>query len=279
MIDNNALNKYKETILKDYPKLSLEDTFNFKCYKGIACFNKCCRDVNIFLTPYDVLRLRKGLNMGSEEFLKKYTDTLILDKKNIPAVILKMDKDNDLRCPLVSDEGCSVYDNRPWACRMYPVGMAQPNNDYTAKSEFYFITEEEMPFCEGLKENNEWTIKKWKEDQGSDEYDLKSETYKRIILHDFFLKNNGLTEQKTSMFYMASYNLDAFRTFVFESSFLDKFDVEEKLKDQMKSDDEALLFFGFRWLRFSIFGEQTIKINGEVVNNLKNELEAVDEQS
>ncbi len=40
----------------------------------------------------------------------------------------------------------------------------------------------------------------------------------------------------------------------------------------MKIDDEALPNFGFDWLRFSLFGENTLRIKGEVVEEKKREL-------
>jgi hypothetical protein len=62
------------------------------------------------------------------------------------------------------------------------------------------------------------------------------------------------------MFFMVCYNIDAFKAFVFESSFLDKFDVDETTQKRIENDDVELLKFGFQWLRFALFGERTVKI-------------------
>jgi len=32
-------------------QLALHDKFQFRCHKGIACFNKCCENIDILLTP------------------------------------------------------------------------------------------------------------------------------------------------------------------------------------------------------------------------------------
>jgi hypothetical protein len=61
------------------------------------------------------------------------------------------------------------------------------------------------------------------------------------------------------MFHMACYDLDTFRTFIFESSFRDRFELEPELEEQLATDDEALLRFAFRWLRFAMFAEPTMK--------------------
>ena len=52
------------------PALLTEDSvIRFQCYKGISCFNACCKHADVTLAPYDVLRLQKRLGMNSEEFL------------------------------------------------------------------------------------------------------------------------------------------------------------------------------------------------------------------
>jgi Fe-S-cluster containining protein len=39
-------------------------------------------------------------------------------------VKLSMGRDEGHRCPFVTDKGCSIYEDRPEACRLYPVGWA-----------------------------------------------------------------------------------------------------------------------------------------------------------
>jgi hypothetical protein len=61
------------------------------------------------------------------------------------------------------------------------------------------------------------------------------------------------------MFFMAAYDLDAFREFVFTTTFVKRFDLDDALVERLRTDDEALLLFGFRWLRFALFGEPTLR--------------------
>jgi hypothetical protein len=63
------------------------------------------------------------------------------------------------------------------------------------------------------------------------------------------------------MVYMACYDLDAFRRFVFESSFLDRFDIEERIQRRIRTDDAELTAIAYRWLNFSLFGEMTLQLN------------------
>ncbi len=271
-MDIDALDKWKETILKDYPKLSLDDRIRFACHKGLECFNQCCADVNIFLTPYDILRMKRRLHMTSDEFLSRYTYAITLDNKGLPAVVLKMEEDERKTCPFVSADGCTIYDDRPWSCRMYPIGIASPDKNARGnREEFYFVVDQELP-CHGFREEKEWTIREWKENQGADIYDSKGEIYKEVTLHEFFLRGNALTPEKRKMFYMACYNLDKFRRFLFESSFSRIFDIDKETMDRLGTDDDDLLDFAFRWIRFSIFGEGVLKVKERVLEEKRTEL-------
>jgi len=255
----DAVEKLKETILKDYPKLNKKSKFKFNCHKNISCFNKCCSDVNIFLTPYDIIRLKNSLKISSQEFLDKYTILPIDEKQRHPIVMLKMNNDENKSCPFVCSEGCSVYEDRPWSCRMFPLGVATPKNDsdYDDK-EFYFILEE--PVCKGNEEDISWTVEEWMKDQKVDDYSEMGELFKEISLHDYYKNGKPLEPAKLEMFYTVCYNIDKFREFLFESSFLKRFLVDEEEKNKIKTDDEELLKFGFNWLKYCLFGEKTIQL-------------------
>jgi len=277
MFDEIALKRWKEAILKEYPKLTKDDTFKFACHSGLECFNKCCADVNIFLTPYDVLRIKRRLDVPSGEFLDAHTQTIILDEKGLPAVLIKMRDDEGKTCPFVSPEGCTIYSDRPWSCRMYPLGIATPNRKQTTQDEFYFVVDHFSP-CEGFRQDRDWTVEAWKRDQGANEYELREKAFQELMLHDFFLNERKLTlsPRKSSMFFMACYDLDGFRRFLFESTFFKRFDVDDDTKKKIEVDDEALLEFGYRWVRFGVFGEDTqMKIKDDVADEAKKEIEAL----
>jgi hypothetical protein len=63
------------------------------------------------------------------------------------------------------------------------------------------------------------------------------------------------TEQAKQMFFMASYNIDKFRKFVFESSFLERYPMDERSLENLRSDDVTLLDFGLKWLKGILFKE------------------------
>ncbi len=259
--------KLKKSILNDYPRLGLEDNFKFACHPGVPCFNDCCADINIFLTPYDIIRMKNHLNISSNEFLEKYTLSPIDENQRHPVIMLKMNDDDKKKCPFVTDKGCSIYSDRPWSCRMYPLGLASPSESIKNEGEFYFLMRDD--FCKGFEEDGEWTIKGWIGDQGIEPYDDAGKLFKEISLHPFFDSGKSLSPQKIEMLYMVCYDIDRFREFLFESSFFDRFEVDEKTKEQIKNDDVELFGFGVKWLKFSLFGEKTIEIKDEAVKTAK----------
>ena len=251
-----------ERILHDYQRLTLDDKFTFRCGGDLDCFTNCCRDVAIVLTPYDVLRLKKARRMDSTEFLEKYTLPLLNSQQLFPVVILRMDPETK-KCPFVAERGCEVYADRPWACRMYPLGVAAPQNPTSADRPFYFVVEEEL--CHGHGRGPARPVREWIVEQGIEAYEMMGTPFQELTLHDFWSRGTALTPQQVEMFYLACYDLDRFRRFVFDSRFLALFEVDEARVEALRSDDEELLDFGVQWLRFSLFGEKTMKIRREIV--------------
>ncbi len=253
------LENLKEAVLKDYPHMKKESGFKFSCHKGISCFNMCCTDVNIFLTPYDIIRMKNRLKISSQEFLDKYTFLPIDESQNHPVVMLKMNDDERKSCPFVRSEGCSIYEDRPWSCRMFPLGVASPKESGEGgERDFYFMIEESV--CQGYLQQKDWTVADWIADQGVEHYSEMGELFKELSLHDFFKEKKQLTPAKLEMFYTVCYNIDKFREFVFGSSFLERFEVDEELVNEIKSDDEELLKFGITWLKYCLFGDKTMRV-------------------
>ena len=184
-----------------------------------------------------------------------------------------MEKDAAKSCPFLADGGCGIYSDRPWPCRMYPLGMASSKDtpDGWSGERFYFLMEEEG--CWGFKEAEKWTVREWLENQGVGEYDEWGEAYKELTLHPFFERGNTLSPEKMHMMYTACFDIDKFREFVFESTMLQRFEIDEDFIEGMRYDDETLLRFAFLWLRFSLFGEPTVKPKPNVIDAFKGNLD------
>lgn len=246
-------------LLKDKKTLTLADSFTFRCGRERACFNTCCADVNIVVTPLDVLGLARRLGMTTSVFRARHTVTLETRDLQLPVVALKMEDREGRPCPFVGPEGCTVYEDRPWACRMYPVGLAIPPARAGEEREpLYFLFEDD--FCEGRLDGPDWTVGAWREDQGVPERERLEEAFRRVVTHPWFIGGRRLDPRRQELFLMACYDLDRFREFIFESSFLRRLVVEPELAASLATDDLTLLDFSFRWVRFALFGEPTLKV-------------------
>ncbi|MBW1617003.1 MAG: YkgJ family cysteine cluster protein [Deltaproteobacteria bacterium] len=245
----------KEDLARINPvQLDGKSKLQFKCHKGLNCFTKCCRGINIMLTPYDIIRLKNRLQLTSEQFLAIYTKPELLEKTDLPVVTLKLLDDEEESCPFVKDEGCIIYEDRPTACRYYPAGVATLSNKEEHKDGFYFLINE--PHCEGFKEDNIQTITEWRKDQGVDIHDEINEGWTELLVKKrSFPKNIKLTDQSKKMFFMISYNIDEFKEFVFNSSFLKRYAIEDAVIEEIKKDEKALLQFGIRWLSHILFNK------------------------
>lgn len=242
-------------------KLSLDSKFRFRCHKDIKCFTRCCSNIEILLTPYDVLRLKKRLGLSSEEFLSKYTYVKIDDKSSHPYAMLMMRDDKDRTCPFVTDEGCIVYSDRPANCRYYPVGQGTLKKE-SAKGpvdkEFYFFIKE--PHCYGFDEKKQWTVASWRKDQEVDLYDEINKEWKGLQLRKNLPAHPELDEKKQMQFFMAAYNSDQFRRFIFESNFLKVFDIDDETIEKIRNDDVELIKFGVGYIKYVMMLEETLKL-------------------
>jgi Fe-S-cluster containining protein len=246
--------------LEGKKRLAQNETFSFTCHPGVPCFDQCCGDVNIVLTPLDVLQISRRLGMNTRDFLDEWTLNPVTKDLHLPVVMLKMKDGEGRRCPLLGEKGCSVYEDRPWACRMYPLGMAlPPARAGEEPAPVFFVFEEN--FCEGRHQDNcpQWTAETWRRDQGIADRDDLEAGFRELVSHPWFIGGRRLDPKRMHMFYTACYDLDGFRSFVFESSFRERFELEPDLIEKIRTDDEALLRFAFRWLRFALFAEQTMK--------------------
>jgi len=230
--------------------------FTFSCRPDIACFNSCCARLRLLLTPYDILRLKNRLGISSDVFLERYTDTVKVDYSPFPMVRLRMKKEDGQHCPFLSEQGCTVYEDRPGACRLYPLGRAAISSGDGTISEKFFIVKESH--CLGLGENRHWGLEKWMDHEGVTEYNEVNDEWLKIVTSRGLRGRGEALDKKLQMFFMASYNLDRLRAFFFKSSFFTHFKVSETRWQALKEDDLELLRFGFLWQRFSLLGEKTL---------------------
>lgn len=254
-------------------KLTLESNIKFRCHPGVECFTACCRGIKIVLTPYDILTLKNRLGLPAHEFLQKYTTPVYLEKTDMPGVALKLREDDENTCPFVTPEGCTVYTDRPSACRYYPVGMADfheggsdmgGGHDQNEEEKFFFIVKEDH--CKGFKEDKEWTVAEWRKDQGVDVRDEMNKEWLRLVMRrKSFGHQASLSEQAKRMFFMASTDLDHFRRFILESTFLDTYIIDDETVEKIKNDDVELMLFSFKYLANALFGAEGLTMREDKI--------------
>jgi len=237
------------------------DTFAFRCHPDVACFNRCCRNLNLFLYPYDVLRLKNCLGIHAGRFLDEYVDLVLRPGSHFPDVLLRMADNTEKTCPFLTGEGCSVYPDRPDTCRTFPVEQGSLYDAGTGKSALvHFFRPPD--FCQGQHETDRWTVDTWSGDQEARDYNRMTLAWaeiKRLFQADPW-KGEGPEGTRAKMAFMATYNIDEFRKFVFESSLLKRYKVKKELQRKIRASDKALLKFGFEWVKVFIWGMKSKKI-------------------
>jgi len=232
----------------------------FQCRKGIACWNACCSNIDISLTPYDILRLKQRLDLSSGEFLKQYTVPFELEQSGIAGVKLRP-VENGTACRFMGAEGCGVYEDRPTACRYYPVALLsmRRQDEYTDTRAYALVKEEH---CLGHNEPRVVTIDEYRHEQGVEEYDELARGWRQLILKK---KSSGPSVGKPSksslqLFFMVCYDLDRFRSFVVSEGFNELYALNTEETIEILGDDTKLMLFGFRFLKQVLFGENTIPL-------------------
>ena len=235
----------------------------FQCRKGIACWNACCNNIDISLTPYDILRLKQRFGIGSGEFLQKYTMPYEMERDGIAGVKLRP-VENGTACQFMTAEGCSVYEDRPTACRYYPVALLslRRQDESTDRNSYAMVKE---THCLGHNEPRPITVDNYRKEQGLVEYDELARGWRQLILKK---KSSGPSIGKPSvrsrqLFFMACYDIDRFRPFVASDGFNDLYDLPPETMQKILSDDTELMLFGFRFLMQVLFGDESIPMRKE----------------
>lgn len=239
-------------------ELGLDTEIRFDCHPGVSCFNACCRNIDITVTPYDIVRLKRRLGISSREFVGGYTAPFEMDFHGMPGLKL-LTKPGSAECVFLSEEGCTVYEDRPAACRYYALGNMGVRKKGDAEVEdIYFLVKESH--CKGHEEPRTLTVRQYREEQGIERYDEMNREWRDIVIKK---RTSGPTlgkpsERSLQLFDMCSYDVDSFREFIGSPGFRDLFDVPEQERAAMEADEERLLLFAFRFLKQVLFGEWTI---------------------
>jgi len=231
----------------------MDDPMKFDCRPGNICFNECCRDLNQALTPYDILRLKNNLGISSQAFLGKYTYRHNGPESGLPVVEFKPNPGTGRECFFVTEKGCSVYEDRPGSCRLYPLARAISRSRETGVITEYFALIEES-HCKGFGRKTGLTIGQWLDRQDVEAHNRNNDKLMELISLKNRILPGKLEGAQSDQFYLALYDLDEFRTQIFDQDLAKDFTLPLSFFDSLKSDDEALLDFGIEWVKNMLFG-------------------------
>ncbi len=243
----------------DMIPVGLDDPMGFECASENPCFNECCRDLNQALTPYDILRLKKALDISSQDFLREFTSRHSGPDSGLPIITFKPNPGTGHACPFVKEEGCSVYDDRPASCRMYPLARAIARSRETGEiAEFFALIEEEH--CQGFGRGDK-TVAQWLAGQDVDLHNHNNDKLMELISLKNKILPGRLEGAQSDLFYLALYDLDEFRDQIKNHGRLDGFELPAEVMEQLLAKDEVLLDFGIAWVKNMLFGiELTVDI-------------------
>ncbi|MCU0540115.1 MAG: YkgJ family cysteine cluster protein [Desulfobacterales bacterium] len=227
------------------------ESFQFECTPRVACFNACCRDLVQALTPYDALRLRRGLGLTSGRFLAQFTRRHTGPGSGLPVATL-IPADRPLRrCPFVTESGCGVYPDRPASCRIYPLVRSVCRSRATGEltESFYLLRE---PHCRGFEGPTRQRVDEWVACQGLSDYNRENDRLLELIA----LKNRRhpgpLSSATGDRIFTALYDADAFRAALAGGRLPGGTALCEQFPGAARGDDLALLHAGLAWARHLI---------------------------
>jgi uncharacterized protein len=230
-------------------RLDGEEIFSFACHPGVPCFTECCRMLELALSPYDVLRLRKATGLSSATLLAEY---IIIEQEPgepFPRFYLTMVDDGRESCVFVGKSGCSVYDHRPGACRAYPLGRAARRTDSAGVTEHFVLVRENH--CLGFHEAQQQTPIEYGLNQELTIYNRYSDMVATILQHPVIREGFIPSPPQIELFTLALYNLDTFRALLLAGQ-LHEVRLTPGEKTQLQ-DDEQLLVFAVQTVHRQLF--------------------------
>ena len=248
-------NDASRDFLESLPELKPEETFCFDCNPEVPCFNRCCAELTLPLTPYDVLRLCRNLGMGSDDFIAMHTTMRSFPDTGFPLPMLRMLDGPGEPCPFVTPGGCSVYEDRPGACRYYPLGRGTKMAEHGVSERFFVVRE---PHCHGFDQGTVRTAHQWLENEELLSYNTANDRYMRLMA---MVRAGGkpLEPRLATMGVLCLFHLDKFRELITGMRIFSHVQVSEERQKAIMEDslrgDEAALDFALDWMELIIFGQ------------------------
>ena len=237
----------------NFHQVEQDQQFCFACHPGVPCFTECCRELDLALTPYDVLRLKNHLKMHSGSFLEQYVIIAWEEGQIFPTCYLTMVDDGRASCVFVQQEGCRVYPDRPSACRAYPVGRGARRRKNGNTEELFVLVKESH--CRGFEETKEQSPLEYFTDQDLETYNLANDALMPLLQHERIRQGFRPNRTQLDQFILALYNLDMFRQEMADGRISMNRPLNAMELQALAGDDEQLLQLGVQWLLQEFFDE------------------------
>lgn len=164
---NNPKEAYVDRLLS-YPKLNKDDVFTYGCNECGAC---CRNREDILLSPLDLYKMAKHLNMSIKDVIKDYCEFYEGEDSRLPVVRIKP-REYKKTCPLNDYGKCKIHAVKPTVCALYPLGRATDNrtNEF-----FYFL----QPVSCGNRSKTQ-TVTQWLES-----FTILEEEHLAMLWHEY----------------------------------------------------------------------------------------------
>lgn len=230
--------------------LEPDEVFQFDCNASVSCLNVCCRNLRLQLTPYDIIRLGRHLELDSDTFLQQYTETVETAETGFPIIELKMSDNEHKSCPFALTGGCSVYPDRPSRCRSFPVGKVDfIDNDGDPVHISCLLKE---PYCEGFGLKRNWTVDQWYSNQGLDEAEQYNRRYIELVTR-YKSVGRHLSDKQREAVDTALYHVDRFDQMIKDRGLFFFMGAKMAKRREVQKTLESRLNFALDWLEYVLF--------------------------
>ena len=137
---------------------------------------------------------------------------------------------------------------------MYPIARAITRSRETGEISEHFALLKE-PHCHGFGQQKTQTVKQWIKNQKIARYNEMNDMLMEIISLKNHTRPGPLDIKLSHFFYIALYDLDRFRSHIFERGLLDDFHLDTDTRKAIKNDDVELLKLGHRWIKQVLFSD------------------------
>lgn len=204
--------------------------------------------------PYDVLRLKKNLNVSTEDFLSRYAEIRIGPATGFPVVSLRFFANEGRQCPFVTDQGCRVYADRPASCRIYPLVrlLRRSRTNGSLVEQFALLRE---PHCQGFEQKQTRTVREWIASQELEVYHDANDMLIELIALKNQYRPGPLPHELSKLVQTAFYDLEALKEQA-AGGRLEGMDASGLKPVAELRDDLQWLKWSMEWIKVVLFGSR-----------------------